>query len=163
MGWGHRWDSRGTAVILLLKPLCILTPAFSSLKTSSAFILTEARTVWKFKAWLGLSTSCSGLVLWTPLLLTGCSLGLVVCVCVCSQWCPILCDPVDCSPPGSSVHGVSQARILEWVAISFSRGSSQPRDQTSISCPSRWIVYTQKRCLNSSLRKESISVLGLYF
>ena len=38
-----------------------------------------------------------------------------------------LCDPVDCSPPGSSVHGILQARVLEWVAISFSRGSSQPR------------------------------------
>ena len=45
-----------------------------------------------------------------------------LCVLV-SQSCPILCDPVDYSPPGSSVHGVSQARILEWVAISFSRGS----------------------------------------
>ena len=42
--------------------------------------------------------------------------------------CPILCDPVDCSPPGSSVHGILQARILEWVAVSFSRGSSPPRD-----------------------------------
>ena len=42
-------------------------------------------------------------------------------------------DPMDCSPPGSSVHGISQARILEWVAISFSRGSSQIRDQTWIS------------------------------
>ena len=45
-----------------------------------------------------------------------------------------LCDPMDCSLPGSSVHGILQARILEWVAISFSRGSSQPRDQTRISC-----------------------------
>ena len=44
------------------------------------------------------------------------------------------CDPMDCSLPRSSVHGISQARILEWVAISFSRGSSQPRDQTCISC-----------------------------
>ena len=44
------------------------------------------------------------------------------------------CDPMDCSPPGFSVHGISQARILEWVAISFSRGSSQPRNQTHISC-----------------------------
>ena len=44
-----------------------------------------------------------------------------------------LCDPVDCTPPGSSVHGISQARILEWVAISFSRGSSWPRDWTCIS------------------------------
>ena len=44
-----------------------------------------------------------------------------------------LCDPVDCSPPGSSIHGIPQARILEWVAISFSRGSSQPRDRTQVS------------------------------
>ena len=41
-------------------------------------------------------------------------------------------DPMDCSPPGFSVHEISQARILEWVAISFSRGSSQPRDRTHI-------------------------------
>ena len=47
--------------------------------------------------------------------------------------CPTLCDPVDCSLPSSSVHGILQARILEWVAISFSRGSSQPRDRTWVS------------------------------
>ena len=41
-----------------------------------------------------------------------------------AQLCPTLCNPVDCSPPGSSVHGILQARVLEWVAISFSRGSS---------------------------------------
>ena len=40
--------------------------------------------------------------------------------------CPIICDPIDCSLPGSSVHAISQARILEWVAISFSRGSPNP-------------------------------------
>ena len=50
-----------------------------------------------------------------------------------AQSCPILCNPVDCSLPGSSVHGILQARILEWVAISFSRGSSRPRDQTRVS------------------------------
>ena len=50
------------------------------------------------------------------------------------QSCLTLCDPVDYSLPGSSVHGILQARILEWVAISFSRGSSQPRDQTQVSC-----------------------------
>ena len=44
------------------------------------------------------------------------------------QLCPTLCDPVDCSLPGSSVHGILQARVLEWVATSFSRGSSQSRD-----------------------------------
>ena len=51
-----------------------------------------------------------------------------------TQSCPTLCDPMDCSPPGSSVHGTFQARILEWVAISFSRGSSRPKDQTWVSC-----------------------------
>ena len=49
------------------------------------------------------------------------------------QSCPTLCDPMDCSPPGSSVHGILQARLLEWVAISFSRESSWPRDHTQIS------------------------------
>ena len=45
------------------------------------------------------------------------------------QSCPTLCDPMGCGPPGSSVHGILQARILEWVAIFFSRGSSQPRTE----------------------------------
>ena len=44
--------------------------------------------------------------------------------------CPTLCNPMDCSPPGSSVHGILQARILEWVAYHFSRGSSRPRNRT---------------------------------
>ena len=51
-----------------------------------------------------------------------------------AQSCPTLWDPRDCSPRGSSVHGILQARILEQVAIPFSRGSSQPRDWTWISC-----------------------------
>ena len=67
----------------------------------------------------------------------------------CRRWCSAqsgltLCDPMDCSPPGSSVLGVSQARILERVAISSSRGSSRSRDQTCnscISCIGRQILY----------------------
>ena len=51
-----------------------------------------------------------------------------------AQSCPTLCDPMDSSLPGSAVHGIFQARILEWTAISFSRGSSQPRDRTRVSC-----------------------------
>ena len=50
-----------------------------------------------------------------------------------AQSCPTLCDPMDCSPPGSSVYGILQARILEWVAFPFSRGSSQPRDRAWVS------------------------------
>ena len=58
------------------------------------------------------------------------------------QLCPTLCNPMDYSLPGSSVCGIFQARILEWVAISFSRGSSWPKDQTHVSyvsCIGRWV------------------------
>ena len=51
-----------------------------------------------------------------------------------AQLCSTLCGPMDYSPPGSSVHGIFQARILEWFAFSFSKGSSQPRDRTQVSC-----------------------------
>ena len=61
-----------------------------------------------------------------------------------AQLCLSLWDPTDCIPPGSSIHGISQARVLEWVAVSFSRASSYPRDQAHISCISctgRRILY----------------------
>ena len=61
----------------------------------------------------------------------------LVCVCMCvlvAQSCLTICDPMDSSPPGSSVHGILQARILEWVAISFCRGPSWPRDWTWVFC-----------------------------
>ena len=67
-----------------------------------------------------------------------------LCCAFITQSCPTLCDPVDCSPPGSSVHGILQARILEWVAVPSSRGSSQPRNQTCfayISCIGRRVLY----------------------
>ena len=68
-------------------------------------------------------------------------------VCVLSlQLCPTLCDPMDCSPPGSSVHGILQTRRLEWVAMPSSRGSSRDRDRTpisSISCIGRQVLYHQ--------------------
>ena len=66
------------------------------------------------------------------------------CSCMHAQSCPILCDPMDCRPPGSSVHEIFQTRILERVAISSFRVSSQLRDQTfisCISCLSRQILY----------------------
>ena len=76
------------------------------------------------------------------------------------QLCLTLCNPVDCSPPGSSIHGISEARILERVAISFSRGASQPRDGTHIfqvSCIGRQVLShqptweAQSMCLVSQL------------
>ena len=68
-------------------------------------------------------------------------LKLSCCCCLVAQSCLTLCNPMDCCPQGSSLHGISQARILEWVAISFSRGSSRPRNQTPISCIGRQILY----------------------
>ena len=61
--------------------------------------------------------------------------------CLVTQSCLTLCDPMDCSPSGFSVHGILQARIREWVAISFSRGCSWPRDWTPVSCTGRQILY----------------------
>ena len=61
--------------------------------------------------------------------------------CLVTKLCLTLCDLMDCSLPGSSVHGVSQARILEWVVIFFSKGSSLCRDWTCVSCIGRWVLY----------------------
>ena len=58
-----------------------------------------------------------------------------------AQSCPTLCNPMHCSLPGSSVHGTFQARVLEWVAISFSRVSSRPRDRTHVFCIGRRVLY----------------------
>ena len=67
-----------------------------------------------------------------------------VCVCVQPlQSCLTLCNAMSCSPPGSSAHGVLQARILEWIAMPSSRGSSQPRDRTHIS----YVSYTDRQVL----------------
>ena len=72
------------------------------------------------------------------------------------QSCLTLEDPKNCSPPGSSVHGISQVRPLEWVAMTSSRESCQPRDQTCIfyvSCIGRWVLYHECH-LGSPIRKE---------
>ena len=66
-----------------------------------------------------------------------------------AQSCPTLCDPVDGNLPGSSVHGIFQARVLEWVAISFSRGSSRPRDWT-------WVSRIAGRCFIVWATREAI-------
>ena len=79
----------------------------------------------------------------------------MVCVSQVSHSCPTLCNPVDCSPPGSSIHGILQARILEWVAISFSRGSSQPRDRTQVSC-------TAGRTFNLRATREALGMYSLW-
>ena len=80
------------------------------------------------------------------------------------------CKPTGCSPPGSSIHGLLQARVLEWVVVSSCRGSSQPRDQTCVSCTGRWTLYhwatsealqatwaTVKSCTSLTQLKGSLS------
>ena len=85
------------------------------------FSILASRTPWTvWKGWYHI-----------PSLMLGCTFSLI----------SDSCDPIDCSLPGSSVPGILQARIVEWVAISFSRGSSQPRDQTHVSYIGRRILY----------------------
>ena len=77
-----------------------------------------------------------------------------------TQSCLTVCDLMDCSLPGSSVHGIPQARILEWVAIPFSRGSSQPRGRTQVShSADRFFTVWATRdhfCFILFVRKESL-------
>ena len=76
------------------------------------------------------------------------------------QLCWTLCDPMDCSLPGSSLHGILQARVLEWVAISFSRGSSWPRDRTLVShIPGRRFNLCTTREATLSLVKMTCKIL----
>ena len=94
----------------------------------------------------------------------------IVCVCVCvcvlvTHLRPALCSPMDCSSPGSSIHGITQARILEWVATPFSRGSSQPRGQTQVfalganSLPSEPPGKPTWHSLFLNLKAKSISLI----
>ena len=82
---------------------------------------------------------CPGLSRWTNVI----NMRVQVCVRAKSlQLFLTLCDPMNCSPSGSSVHGILPARILEWVAVPFSRGSSRPMDRTWVSCIVRQILYS---------------------
>ena len=101
------------SILLKFFLLCLLLPSFYLLWIYFAFlfyVLKLGARLFTYKKWL-----------------------LCVCVLV-AQSCPTLCDSMICSPPGFSVHGILQARILEWIAIPFSRGTSQPRNQTLVSC-----------------------------
>ena len=78
-----------------------------------------------------------------------------------TQLCPTLCDPMDCSPPGSSVRGILQAKTLEWVVIPFSRGSSWPRDWTQVSCiAGRFFISWATREVPKLLSVSSVQSLS---
>ena len=86
-------------------------------------------------------------------------------ICLVTQWYLTLCDPMDCGPPGSSVHGILQARTLEWVAMSSSRGSSQPRDWTQVSHITgrfftTWATVSDKTSVN--LLSKFLKIEGWY-
>ena len=86
------------------------------------------------------------------------------CFCLVAKLCPTLCNSMDYSPPGSAVHGISQARILEWFAIPFSRGSSQPNDRTHISCLAGrfFTAEPQDSELNWVLKNEAVQCQALW-
>ena len=114
-------------IISLSLSFSLLTPFLQTLDTS----LIQSQ-------YLLLSLFGKKLFLTTHSLFTSLS---VARICSLASLCLTLCDPLDCSLPGSSVYGSFQARILEWVAISSSKGSSQPEDRTCITCHVRQILY----------------------
>ena len=85
--------------------------------------------------------------------------GEFCCCCLVTKSCPTLCNLMDCSPPGSSVHGISQARMLEWVAISFSRGPSQTRESNL--CLLHWQVDSFLLSYQRSLIHTGLSSVQL--
>ena len=76
-----------------------------------------------------------------------------------TQLCPTLWDSIYCSPPGSSVHGILQAKTLEWVAIPFSRGSFQPKDQTRVSCTADRFFTTTMKSYGMKRRLHKVFVI----
>ena len=78
--------------------------------------------------------------------------------------CQTLCDPMDCSLSGSSIHGIFQARVLEWAAISFSRGSSRPRDWTWVSriVGRRFTVWATREVPSLLIREMQINITMRY-
>ena len=115
-------------------PRAIYFISFSSRKVG--FFPYEDFAVFKYEAICGAEICLLLSLVWELLVYIWCAETL--------QLRPTLCNPMDCSLLGSCVHGIPQARILEWVTIPFSRGSSQPRDQTHVSyvfCIGRQVLY----------------------
>ena len=81
-----------------------------------------------------------------------------------SQLCPTVWDPMDCSPPGPSVHGISLARTLDWVALLSSWGPSRPRDRSHVSCIDGWILYhwATREFFQTKTSPQNKTLLGLW-
>ena len=95
---------------------------------------------------------------------SGIYISIYIFMCLVTQLCPTLCNSMDCSPPGSSVHGIFQARILEWVAIFSFKGSSWTRAWTLVSCISyiagsvHWAIREAHICLYSLLNFQRCQI-----
>ena len=135
--------------------------------------LTDAFLFWKSRLYQPGFCHLPAVLLW-PHFLTPC---------LCAKpphSCPTLCDTMDCSPANSSLHGILQARILEWVSMPSSKGSSQPRDWTQVSyvsCIGRRVLYYQchlrststsdpsfvswRLCVSCSVMSDSLWLHGL--
>ena len=92
-----------------------------------------------------------------------CKIVLYAVLCLVAQSCPTLCDPMDCSPPGSSGHGILQARVLDWVVIPFSRRSSWPRDQTQVSITGRFFTIWVTRKAHLCYKQYIYIYIYIYF
>ena len=112
---------------------------------ASTFLKTEIQMIYNMELVSGVQQSDSVIFFFRLFSIRGYYKVLSIVPCCSSHFRPVrlFLDPMDCSPPGSSVHGISQARILEWVAVSFSRESFRRRDQTCISYVGRQILYTE--------------------
>ena len=121
----------------------------SSPISRSFMLITSARSLW---SWKTAYSQFQGIRVW---------ISLYVCVCSVAQLCLTLCDPMDCSLPGTSVYGLLQANILEWVAISLTNGSSCPRDRTRNSCISSFGRWTSLWGQYSACHKVELGVTSI--
>ena len=156
--WTHAQKSRTQvfAILLLAYSYCVVRPSLSFIEPFASYVSTGyiyVTGLWHLRIPSYISivfchheTRKKGMAIFHVCLVKLLVVVILsfVCLCVCAQSCLNLCNPMDCSLPGSSVHEIFQAKILEWVAISSSRGSSWPRDWTHVSwfsCIGKWILY----------------------
>ena len=130
IGWRGRWEG-GSGWGIHVNPWLIHFIVWQNPLQYCKVISLQLIKKWKLKNKIMLISILVHLFNRHLLTFVACKDLLVVLV---VQLCLTLRDPMDCSPPGSSVHGILQARILQWVAFPFSRASSRPRDQTQVSC-----------------------------
>ena len=127
-GWAPWWFMLSSPSGVPACPLVSCQTLVLPLALHSHMLHILVNNFWR-SVWVWSPNSIGNRVCFSPLLLS-----VIIYYCCVRILCLTLCNPMDCSPPGSPVYGILQARILEWIAISFSKGSSRPRDQNQVSC-----------------------------